>query len=356
MRSFFVGLTGIFAPGFAQGLTSRPRAMAVALGLCVLCVLGTLLAPWLAYGALLVIAGAMVEAALHHHRRRATIRWSLRYAAIAFAGSIAIALVARALIVEAFRQPSSSMCPTLEIGDHFYISKLAGHLRAPERGEIIVFRQPCQPKVDYIKRVVALERDTVEVRCGVLYVNGAAVPSTLVRDKDRYVDTMEDMDRPEEREVSRYRETIGEHTFEVFHDIGLPARAEARRAGAGADADAPGTADGEPHDFPRERAPSCADSFGAAVEGDQAQRPGQIVETDPAPASACAPHRHYVVPEGHVFVMGDNRNGSRDSRYWGSVPIENIKGRALFIWLAYKDWSWSDWSGVQWSRMGDLVH
>jgi signal peptidase I len=329
MRSFLVGLTGILAPGFAQGLTSRPRAMAIALGLCVLCILGTLLVPWLAYGALLVMAGAMVEAALHHHRRRAAIRWSLRYAAMAFSGSITIAVGARTLLIQAYRQPSSSMSPTLQINDYFYISKLAGGLRAPERGEIIVFRQPCQPQVDFIKRVVALGRDTVEVRCSVLYVNGTAVPSTLVRDKDRYVEQFEQFNGParaEEREVSRYRETIGDHTFEVFHDIELPARAELRRAGTTEDL-------GERADFPRDRAPDCGDSFGPAAEADdQRQQLGQIVESDPAPASACKPQRHYVVPEGHVFVMGDHRENSNDSRVWGSVPVDHVKGPVIGIW------------------------
>jgi len=280
----------------------------------------------------LVMAGAMVEAALHLHRRPAAIRWSLRYAAIAFIGSIAIALTARAALVQAYRQPSSSMSPTLEIGDYFYISKLAGHLRAPERGEIIVFRQPCQPQVDFIKRVVALGRDTVEVRCGVLYVNGAAVPPSLVRDKDRYVDYWEGMGRVEERveEVSRYRETIGDHTFDIFHDLELPARAEARRTGAlGADTG------GESRDFPLDVPPSCAAGFGPSAAGDQAQQPGQIVVTDPAPTSACKPNRHYVVPEGHVFVMGDNRENSNDSRVWGSVPVTHVKGPVIGIWYPF---------------------
>ncbi len=61
------------------------------------------------------------------------------------------------------------------------------------------------------------------------------------------------------------------------------------------------------------------------------------------------------VPAGHVFAMGDNRSNSNDSRYWGSVPLENIKGKALFIWLSYSTWGPTNWSGIRWPRIGDFV-
>jgi signal peptidase I len=326
MSSILIALTGLVAPGFAQGLMSQRRAMAIVIGLVAACLVGTLLVPWAIYLALLVTVGAMIDAGLRHRRSRATIRWSWGYPLIAFGCAIALSVLSRALIVEAFRIPSSNMYPTLEIGDHVFASKLAMRWRGPERGEIIVFRMPCQPDRDYIKRVVAVENDTVEIRCGVVHVNGAPVPTTLVEADDRYSDRDESDGSRHERAVSRYRETIGVHTFEVFHGVERPGRDEARRAGAT-------DAGGEDRDFPGEHAPSCSGHPFNEEEPAAIQRPGTIVTTDPAPTDPCKPHRHYVVPPGHVFTLGDNRDNSNDSRFWGSVPVENVKGRAIGIWL-----------------------
>jgi signal peptidase I len=98
------------------------------------------------------------------------------------------------------------------------------------------------------------------------------------------------------------------------------------------------------------------------MEGDAPRTPaerersrGRIEESVPESTTyrgACAPQRRYVVPEGHVFVMGDNRDNSSDSRAWGPVPVENIRGRAIFIWWSAKP---EEQGGIQWDRLGKMV-
>jgi signal peptidase I len=240
---------------------------------------------------LAIYLGSMVDAGRRYRRLRGSIRWSTIDPLIAFGFSIAASVALRTQVVEAFRIPSSSMYPTLQIGDHLFIDKLRLHWRSPHRGDLIVFRQPCQPDRDYVSRVIATENDTVEIRCTIVYVNGTAAARTLVDANARYDDYDESSGRWYAREVSRYRETLDGITHEVFHG------------------------------------PELTMSRTAATS-----LPGKLVTTG-EPTEQCGRFRHYVVPGGHVFVLGDSRSNSNDSRYWGSVPIDNVKGRVIGIWL-----------------------
>jgi signal peptidase I len=290
--------------------------------------------------------------------------------------AVVIALLLRAFVIEAFKIPSSSMIPTLEIGDHIFVNKFLygvripyttvkfGEFRSPRRGEVIVFMNPCWPEKDFIKRVVGVAGDTVEVRCNLLYVNGKPVTAELVAPPPggddaqgcRYWDYDDGSHEWDERSCSLYREQLGGTTFQTLHGPERP----------GDDADRLAAGDRGPywkyddtHDFPligeheRGRLPPVP----ACPSDRRHQTPGalgQIVRTLPVgqpPVTPCAPQVHYVVPAGNVFVMGDNRQNSSDSRIWGPVPLDNIKGKALFIW-----YSKSDIDGIRWDRMGDIVH
>src|SRR5262245_40303174 len=157
--------------------------------------------------------------------------------------AILIALALRAFVIEAFKIPSSSMYPTLEIGDHIFVNKFIYgvripwtqtkffEVRKPERGEVIVFMQPCQIDKDYIKRVVAVGGDTVEVRCNIVYVNGKAVPSKVVEPACEYQDRNSDDGAWFTRHCSRYEETAGDYVYDTYHDAERPARDEEARAG-----------------------------------------------------------------------------------------------------------------------------
>lgn len=186
----------------------------------------------------------------------------------------------RSAIAEPFRIPSGSMVPTLEIGDHILVSKFSYGLKVPftkfvlvplgepTPGDIIVFEWPPNPELDYIKRVVGVPGDEVEVIDNVVYVNGVAQEKEFVEQlvfKD---------DSCREEKVKAYREDLQG----VEHWV-LTSTAYGRQSLA---------------NFPKT-----------------------------------------IIPEDHVFVMGDNRDNSADSRVWGTVPNQNIKGRAHFVWLSY---------------------
>jgi len=279
--------------------------------------------------------------------------------------AVLIALALRAMVLAAFEIPSSSMYPTVEINDHIFVNKLIYGLqipftttklfqwRKPRRGEVIVFLQPCTTDRDYIKRVIATEGQSVEVRCNIVYVDGQPVEHELVQgDTCRYEDRRDVGDPWSVTRCSEYRERVDGHDYHTFHDPDRPRR-DAVLAERGSLPSA------NSHDFPRidgtRIPPSCSHQADGGRFASPNQLPGtiELIETRQVPG-VCDLQMHYVVPAGHVFVMGDNRANSTDSRSWGSVPIENIRGKALFIWLSYRDWTPAHW-GLRWNRMGSFV-
>jgi signal peptidase I len=198
-------------------------------------------------------------------------------------------LLLRSFLVEPFRIPSGSMMPTLLVGDFILVNKFAYGLRLPvantkimeidepERGDVVVFRYPKDPSVDYIKRVVGLPGDTIRYANKVVYVNGrpaGQVPAGIYVGRGSGVSMSG---------ASKRREQLGD----LQHDILVMPRT-------------PG------------------------VEGE------------------------YVVGEDEYFVMGDNRDNSNDSRYWGTVPEENLVGKAFRIWMNWDNAK----GGVDWDRIG----
>ncbi len=202
-------------------------------------------------------------------------------------------LLLRSFLVEPFRIPSGSMMPTLLVGDFILVNKYAYGIRLPvvnkkimevgepTRGDVVVFRFPKDPGIDYIKRVIGVPGDHVVYRDKTLYINQKKVPQLQ---EGSYIGTGSGLSMSG-------ADLRSEELGDADHDILVVPR----------------------------------------VRG---------ISTD------------VVVPEGHYFVMGDNRDNSNDSRYWGFVPDDNLVGKAFMIWM---NWD-SAAGGVGWDRIGNSIN
>lgn len=206
---------------------------------------------------------------------------------------IVVVFLLRSFLFEPFKIPSGSMIPTLQIGDLILVNKFHYGIRLPvvnlkvtegapvQRGDVMVFRYPPKPTVDYIKRVVGVPGDEISYLNKRLSVNGQAVKSEALPDF---------FDESTLRYFRHEREQLPGKTHQIIIDNERPAFI------AGAD------------EFPMRE--HCRYSIEGVV---------------------CK------VPEGHYFMMGDNRDNSLDSRYWGFVPDANIVGKAIFVWMNFGD-------------------
>jgi signal peptidase I len=205
-----------------------------------------------------------------------------------------IVFLLRSFLFEPFRIPSGSLEPTLLMGDFILVNKFDYGVRlpvihhkvfgdsVPKRGDIMVFRWPPNPSVDFIKRVIGLPGDEISYVNKELYVNGKKLPQAFMQKS-----IAEDENGGEWQALEKE-----ENLFGIKHHIYID------------------------------------------------------------PAKLSQDYQHIVVPAGEYFVMGDNRDDSADSRYWGFVPDSHIVGKAVMIWMS---WDHAN-KTIRWDRIGKIIH
>jgi len=230
-----------------------------------------------------------------------------------------VVLALRSFVFEPFRIPSDSMMPTLLDGDFIIVNKYAYGLRlpvlnrkfvnigAPQRGDVVVFRYPLDPSTNFIKRLIGLPGDHVQVHDNLISINGKPVPFYV--GPHRYNDGCY-------VNMSIAEEKLGNHEHQaIFCPVAL------------------------------DRQPVLPGCKRSGVRG-------YVCGDEDAPGSARMPPYDGIVPAGEYFMMGDNRDNSDDGRSWGAVPEANLVGKATRIWF---NWDWGRSGGPLWSRIGRRI-
>ncbi len=345
IRFLAIAFNLLLVPGAGQIAIGRwRRAIPWLVGTALLPV-AALVSPWLVLGLIAAVKiGSPIEVGLLKAPRPLAPLQQLAAYGGALVGTVVWVKLMKALVVEAFVLPSVAMVPTFEYGDHVFASKLAYRFGDPERGDLAVFESQCEPGRDFVKRIVGLPGDTIEVRCDILYVDGKAAPSTGLKEDCAYWDRDEQGEWVK-RECATYVEELGDHTYEIVH---LPIRRERDRLRKVAGAEQSYEELRGDGDFPAsDLRPQCPEYMKNV--------PPAVGRIEPSPAGAkvgaCAPRSHYVVPDGHAFVLGDNRENSADSRFWGPVPLDHLKGKVINIWWSSRP---KEQGGIAWGRIGPV--